>query len=53
MNSTTKRNYGDTLTAHGFFNQVKEVLFIAVVHNIDRSLMVFVVRISTEPFILI
>jgi len=49
VNSMTKRNYGDTLTAKGFHNQFKEVLFIAVVHNIDRSLAVFILRISTKP----
>ena len=48
VNSMTKRNYGDTITAKGFYNQLKEVLFIAVVHNLDRSLTVFVLRISTE-----
>lgn len=49
VNSMTKRNYGDTLTSKGFYNQFKEVLFTAVVHNIDRSLAVFILRISTEP----
>lgn len=49
VNSMTKRNYGDTLTSKGFYNQLKEVLFIAVVHNIDRSLVVLIWRISTEP----
>ena len=45
----TKRNYGDTLTAKGFCNQFKEVLFIVIVHNIDRSINAFILRISTEP----
>ena len=49
INSMTKRNYGDTLTSKGFHNQFKETLFIAVVHNIDRSLTIFIMRISTEP----
>ncbi|MEK7729099.1 MAG: transposase, partial [candidate division KSB1 bacterium] len=49
VNSMTKRNYGDTVTAKGFCNQVKEVLFTAVVHNIDRSIRAFILRISTKP----
>ena len=49
VNSMTKRNYGDTLTSKGFYKQFKEVLFIVIVHNIDRSLAVFILRISTEP----
>lgn len=53
VNSMTKRNYGDALTAKGFYKQFKEVLFIAVVHNIDRSLAVFIWRISTKPLSLI
>lgn len=48
VNSMTKRNYGDTVTAKGFYNQFKEVLFIAVVHNIDRSIILFILRISTK-----
>ncbi len=48
VNSMTKRNYGDTVTAKGFCNQLKEVLFVAVVHNLDRSLTVFILRISTK-----
>jgi len=48
VNSMTKRNYGDTVTTKGFHNQLKEVLFIAVVHNIDRSIKDLVLRISTE-----
>jgi len=44
----TKRNYGDIVTAKGFHNQFKEVLFIAVVHNIDSSIKDFILRISTK-----
>jgi len=49
VNSMTKRNYGDTVTTKGFSNQFKEVLFIAAVHNIDRSISIFIWRISTKP----
>jgi IS5 family transposase len=49
VNSMTKRNYGDTVTAKAFWNQFKEILILAVVHNLDRSISVFVLRISTKP----
>lgn len=46
--SMTKRNYGDAVTSKGFCNQVKEVLFMAVVHNIDMSIKDLLIRISTK-----
>jgi IS5 family transposase len=49
VNSMVKRKYSDTLYTKTFWNQVKEVLFMAVVHNIERKIMVIYWRISIEP----
>ena len=51
VNSMVKRKYDDTLHTKGYHNQCKEILLMAVVHNIERkiSLLVFIQgRISTE-----
>jgi len=49
VNSMIKRKYSDTLCTKTFWKQVKEVLFMAVVHNIERKLSVIYLRISIEP----
>jgi IS5 family transposase len=49
VNSMAKRNYGDTVTAKTFWNQFKEILILVVVHNIDRSISLIILRISTKP----
>jgi len=36
VNSMIKRNYTDELMSRSWKNQYKEVLFLAIVHNIDR-----------------
>jgi len=51
VNSMIKRKYSDMLYTKSFWNQVKEVLLMAVVHNIERKISKISViywRISTE-----
>lgn len=51
VNSMMKRKYDDTLHAKGFWNQYREILLMAVVHNTERKiscvLLVIQVRIAT------
>jgi hypothetical protein len=52
VNSMVKRKYDDTLHSKGYWSQCKEILLMAVVHNIERKISVFGFiywRISTEP----
>ena len=52
VNSVLKRKYDDTLHTKSYWNQCKEILLMAVVHNIERemSVLTFIYwRISTEP----
>ncbi|WP_394357540.1 hypothetical protein [Methanomethylovorans sp.] len=54
--SFLKRNYGEEIRAKKYWNQLKEVKFKLLVHNIDRSVKVMIVikmRISTEPIFLL
>ncbi|KXS43362.1 MAG: transposase IS4 family protein [Methanohalophilus sp. T328-1] len=54
MFSVLKRKYGEELRATKYRNQVKEVKFKLLIHNIDRATSISVViqmRISTEPII--
>ena len=52
VNSMTKRRYTDTLTTQNYWNQTRELLFIAITHNIDRHINTQItlihIRISTE-----
>jgi hypothetical protein len=55
MFSVLKRKYGEELRATKYRNQVKEVKFKLLIHNIDRATSISVViqmRISTEPIFL-
>lgn len=38
VNSMLKRKYDDTLYTKGYWNQYKEILLMAVVHNIERKM---------------
>jgi len=52
MFSVLKRKYGEEIRAKKYWNQVKEVKFKLLVHNLDRYIrVIFIVqmRISTEP----
>jgi hypothetical protein len=52
MFSVLKRKYREELGARKYRNQVKEVKFKFLIHNIDRAISVSVIiqmRISTEP----
>jgi len=52
MFSVLKRKYGEEIRAKRYWNQLKEVKFKLLVHNLDRSIKVMIVikmRISTEP----
>jgi hypothetical protein len=56
MFSVLKRKYGENLRARKYRNQVKEVKFKVILHNLDRFVKtVFLVwmRISTKPKYLI
>ncbi len=53
MFSVLKRKYGEAVRAKKYWNQVKEVKFKILIHNLDRYVkVIFIVqmRISTEPF---
>jgi hypothetical protein len=53
MFSVLKRKYGEEIRAKKYWNQVKEVKFKLLVHNLDRYVkVIFIVqmRISTEPY---
>ena len=52
MFSVLKRKYSEEIRAKGYWNQLKEVKFKLLVHNLDRYVKVILVvkmRISTEP----
>jgi len=52
MFSVLKRRYGEEVRAKKYRNQIKEVKFKLLVHNLDRYVkVIFIVqvRISTEP----
>ncbi len=52
MFSVLKRKYGENVKAKKYWNQLKEVKFKILVHNLDRYVKVIIVvkmRISTEP----
>ncbi len=52
MFSVLKRKYGENLRARKYRNQVKEVKFKVILHNLDRYVktVFFVwIRISTKP----
>jgi hypothetical protein len=52
MFSVLKRKYREELRATKYRNQVKEVKFKLLIHNIDRAISVSIIiqmRISTEP----
>ncbi|MBN2110569.1 MAG: IS5 family transposase [Methanosarcinaceae archaeon] len=52
MLSVLKRKYGEEIRAKGYWNQLKEVKFKLLVHNLDRYVKVILLikmRISTEP----
>jgi len=52
MFSVLKRKYREELWATKYRNQVKEVKFKLLIHNIDRAIsvsMIIQMRISTEP----
>jgi hypothetical protein len=52
MFSVLKRKYGEEVRAKKYWNQVKEIKFKLLVHNLDRYVkVIFVIqmRISTEP----
>ncbi|WP_342306519.1 transposase [Methanolobus sp. ZRKC5] len=52
MFSVLKRKYGEAVRAKKYWNQVKEVKFKILVHNLDRYVkVIFIIqmRISTEP----
>ncbi|MDR6221732.1 hypothetical protein J2750_000164 [Methanococcoides alaskense] len=54
MFSVLKRRYGENLRARKYRNQVKEVKFKVILHNLDKYVKtVFFVwmRISTEPIL--
>ena len=54
MFSVLKRKYGEEIRAKGYWNQLKEVKFKLLVHNLDRYVKVILVvkmRFSTEPFL--
>lgn len=56
VNSMIKRKYSDVLFTKSFWNQVKEVLLMVVVHNIERKMSkTYIIwwRISIKPPILI
>ena len=51
VNSMLKRKYDDTLHTKSYWNQCKEIMLMAVVHNIERKMSYFCficVRISTK-----
>jgi hypothetical protein len=53
MFSVLKRKYSEEIRAKEYWNQLKEVKFKLLVHNLDRYVKVILVvkmRISTEPF---
>ena len=55
VNSMVKRKHDDTLHTKSYWNQCKEIMLMAVVHNIERKLSFFCytwVRIATELKIL-
>jgi predicted enzyme involved in methoxymalonyl-ACP biosynthesis len=52
MFSVLKRKYGEEIRAKMYWNQLKEIKFKLLVHNLDRYVKVILVakiRISTEP----
>jgi len=52
INSMVKRKYDDTLHTKGYWNQCKEILLMAVVHNIERKMSFYCLiwlRIATRP----
>jgi hypothetical protein len=52
MFSVLKRKYGEEIRAKKYWNQLKEVKFKLLVHNLDRYVRVILIvkiRISTEP----
>jgi len=52
MFSVLKRKYGEEVRAKKYWNQVKEVEFKLLVHNLDRYVkVIFVIQMrnSTEP----
>jgi Transposase DDE domain. len=54
MFSVLKRKYGEEIRAKRYWNQLKEVKFKILVHNLDRYVKVILVvkmRISTEPIL--
>ncbi|WP_394701102.1 hypothetical protein [uncultured Methanolobus sp.] len=56
MFSVLKRKYSEEIRAKGYWNQLKEVKFKLLVHNIDRYVKVIIVvkiRISTEPILIL
>jgi IS5 family transposase len=53
VNSVIKRKYDDTLHTKSYWNQCKEILLMAVIHNIERGMGVLAViywRISTKLY---
>jgi predicted enzyme involved in methoxymalonyl-ACP biosynthesis len=52
MFSVLKRKYGEEVRAKKYWNQLKEVKFKMLVHNLDRYVKVILfvkIRISTKP----
>ena len=43
VNSMMKGKYDDTLHSKGFWNQRREILMMAVVHNMERKISCFLV----------
>ena len=47
VNSSVKRKYGEHVYSRKWWNQFKEIYMMAVLHNVERKMIVIYVRIST------